>query len=123
MNFITVVSLGEQAGNAVARLPDGSAIVTGVPLAKLPRNDLTIGVRPEHLVVAKNNGAIHGVAETVERLGDRTLVYTRLTDGSGLIATDPGMSNVRAGDAIGIDADSTGACFFDKEGTAYHGVQ
>ena len=122
MNFIAVASLGEQAGKTVARLPDGSSIVTTVPLAELPRNDLTIGIRPEHLVVARN-GAIHGVAETIERLGDRTLVYARLPDGSGLIATDPGMSNVRAGDAISIDADSTGACFFDKEGTAYHGVQ
>jgi multiple sugar transport system ATP-binding protein len=120
MNFVNVKSVADQGGKALATLMDGSIVATGVPIAAIPRGDLTLGIRPEHVTIAQGGGGLPGAVETTERLGDRTLVHTRLRDGSLLVATDPGMSPLRPGDETRIAANGAAACLFDKGGSAYH---
>jgi multiple sugar transport system ATP-binding protein len=59
-------------------------------------------------------------ASVVERLGERTLVYCTLRDGTELIAQDRGRSDVRPGDAVGLDFDATALHLFDEKGRVYH---
>ncbi|NHB76472.1 ABC transporter ATP-binding protein [Rhodobacter calidifons] len=114
MNFLPV-TLDAGDGRPVARLGDGST----VPLPALPpaAGPWELGIRPEALTVAEN-GPLRGTATVVERLGDRTLVYARLGDGSQVIAQDRGKSAVRAGDAIGLAVDPAALHLFDAEGRA-----
>lgn len=90
-----------------------------MPLPALPQGQgpWELGIRPEALTVAAE-GPLRGTATVVERLGDRTLVYARLSDGSQVIAQDHGKSAVRAGNAIALAVDPGALHLFDAEGRA-----
>jgi multiple sugar transport system ATP-binding protein len=95
-------------------------VATGVSTANLPTNDLTLGIRAEAARITHGDGAIKGVADVVERLGERTLVYTRLPDNTILVAEDAGISQIQPGDAVSIMIDGNAAILFDASGKAYH---
>jgi multiple sugar transport system ATP-binding protein len=63
-------------------------------------------------------GLTKAVATVVERLGDRTLVYAKLADGTQVIAQDGGKSQVKAGDSIGLSFDTNELHLFDGQGRA-----
>jgi multiple sugar transport system ATP-binding protein len=66
------------------------------------------------------SGAIDATVELVERLGERSLVYARLGDGSAITAQDDGNSRVQIGDRIGLVIDGSAVHLFDADGAAYH---
>jgi multiple sugar transport system ATP-binding protein len=107
---------------ARVRLGDGSEVETRVPRATLPADGaLELGLRPEGVTVASGDTATTAAkVELVERLGERTLIYARLTDGLPITAEDEGYSRVRVGDTIGLRIDGGGAHLFDAAGTGYH---
>ena len=78
--------------------PSHAACRSSVDRASLPPgSDLELGVRPENVIVTKEApGSIEAVADLVERLGERTLVYARLSDGTLITAHDGGNSKVQA---------------------------
>ena len=55
-----------------------------------------------------------------ERLGDRTLVYARLSDGQDITAEGAGNSQVRLGDRICLRIDGGSAHLFDADGNGHH---
>ena len=67
-------------------------------------------------------GDIGGQVETVERLGDRSLVHVRLKDGSKIIGTDPGMTTITTGAPIAFTVDATKVSIFDEKDAAHHSV-
>ncbi|MEG3155062.1 ABC transporter ATP-binding protein [Sphingomonas sp. RB1R13] len=108
-------------GPAMVKLGDGSVIATRVPREKLPDGALEIGLRPESVqVAAPGQGNLHATIELVERLGERTLVYCRLSDGTPVTAEDEGMSNLSIGDKIDLKIDGARAHLFGSDGTAFH---
>lgn len=112
MNLLPVTLTG-QGDRAAARLGDGSVI----PLPAAPKGDgpWELGIRPEALTVS-TGGTTTATATVVERLGDRTLVYAKLSDGLLVIAQDSGKSQVKAGDRIGLDFDTAELHLFDGQG-------
>jgi multiple sugar transport system ATP-binding protein len=72
------------------------------------------------LRVTTKGGDIKGQVKVVERLGDRTLVYARMTDGSLLTAQDEGNSSVQPNQTVGLAFDMAQSHFFDASGKAYH---
>jgi multiple sugar transport system ATP-binding protein len=120
MSLLPATLAGEAGSHARVRLGDGSEVATRVPTAGLSR-DLRIGVRPEAVsVVAPGNGAVDAAVELVERLGDRTLIYARLSDGAEVTAQAEGTSAARIGDRVGLAIDGAGAHLFDAEGMGHH---
>jgi multiple sugar transport system ATP-binding protein len=121
INLLPVVLEAGNSGNARARLGDGTALDTRIPFASFPQGAMTLGLRAETVcVTAGEDAATHGVAEVVERLGERTLVHTLLSDGSRLVAEDAGVSAVRAGDRVGLTIDAAAAHLFDAGGLGHH---
>jgi multiple sugar transport system ATP-binding protein len=59
-------------------------------------------------------------AVLVERLGERTLVYARLSDGLEVTAQDEGGSRVRMGDRIGLSVEGGAAHLFGPDGAGHH---
>ncbi len=90
-----------------------------VPLPFAPRGEgpWELGIRPEALTVS-SGGTTKATATVVERLGDRTLVYAKLSDGLLVIAQDNGKSEVKAGDVIGLAFDTAELHLFDAQGRA-----
>lgn len=121
---ILPVSLDPAHGEtAVVRFADGTKVSTLVARDGLRDNqDVELGLRPESVAIAPpGSGTLDGVAIIVERLGDRTLVYAQLADGSEITAVDRGDSKVRMGDCVGLLIDGSGAHLFTPDGTGHHG--
>jgi len=117
MNFLPVASVTDEAGTAVVGLPDGSLVNTGVALSALPGGQgLTLGVRAEDIVAGAGTPA---KVDVVERLGERTLIYAVLQDGSTIVYDEPGDARVRIGDEVRIAIDGGHAHLFDQAGRAY----
>lgn len=114
MNIMPVTLTG-QGDRAAARLGDGAV----VPLSVAPQGEgpWELGIRPEALTVVAE-GLTKAVATVVERLGDRTLVYAKLADGTQVIAQDGGKSQVKAGESIGLSFDTKELHLFDGQGRA-----
>lgn len=112
MNFLPVTLTG-QGDRAAARLGDGSV----VPLPSVPVGDgpWELGIRPEALTVVPQ-GLTTATVTVVERLGDRTLAYARMSDGTQVIAQDSGKSAVKAGDSVGLNFDTSELHLFDGQG-------
>ncbi len=114
MNILPVTLTG-QGDRVVAILGDGAV----VPLPAAPKGEgpWELGIRPESLTVTAQ-GLTKATATVVERLGDRTLVYAKLSDGTQVIAQDAGKSAVKAGDVVGLGFDTGELHLFDGQGRA-----
>jgi len=117
------VQVVASSGKAIARLPDGATICTGVSVAGLPAaSSMTLGIRAEAVRIGDPAaGGLRGTARVVERLGDRTLVHVALAEGTLLTAEDHGDSPVQTGQQVGLRVDGNAAHLFAADGTAYHG--
>ena len=84
MNVVPVTRAADAGGFAAVTLGDGTTITTRVAAAQLPNDGaLRLGLRAEAVgIVASGEGDTQGAVEFVERLGDRTLVYLKLSDGA-----------------------------------------
>ena len=118
MTIAPAERIADEADIAVLKLGDGTVMKTRVPAAALPAGELRIGIRPEAVRVTRTGSKAK--VELVERLGERTLVYARLTDGQPIIAEDAGDSRVKIGDEVALKIDGAAAHVFDADGTAYN---
>jgi len=125
MTVAPVQLLPDGGGFASVRLGDGARVDTRVPRDGLDADGpLQIGLRPESVSVTEAGaGTTDAQVELVERLGDRTLVYARLSDGLPVTAEDAGLSRVRAGDAVGLRIDGAAAHLFGPDGRGRHAVE
>jgi multiple sugar transport system ATP-binding protein len=124
MNFIPVeVVLPTGGAFARVRLSDGSTLDTRIESKTLPPSaNLRLGIRAESSRVCPiGEGTTRAIAKFVERLGERTLVYTQLEHGPTLVTEDIGMSRVSIGDAVGVRFDASAAHLFD-DARGYHAV-
>ena len=109
-------------GFACVRLKDGSLVSTRVPKESLGKDQaVELGLRPEHVsVVAPGSGAVDAQVVLVERLGDRSFVYTRLADGGEIVAHDSGACALRLGETVGLSIDGAAAHLFTSDGVGRH---
>jgi multiple sugar transport system ATP-binding protein len=121
MNLAPVALVDAPGPFATVRLGDGSEVETRVLLEGLPREGLQLGLRPESVRVASGAAAqTMGKVELVERLGERTLIYARLSDGQAITAEDEGYSRTKMGDSVGLRIDGSAAHLFGPEGEGHH---
>ncbi|WP_174803584.1 ABC transporter ATP-binding protein [Martelella limonii] len=118
MNFLKADITGSE--RLEARLSDGATI--DVAIENVAPGAYELGIRPESVAVATEGqqATTTATVSVVERLGERTLLYCALEDGSELIATDSGRSDIRPGDKVGLVFDTTALHLFDEAGRAYH---
>jgi multiple sugar transport system ATP-binding protein len=121
MNFLKVEPAAPQDGMMTVRLNDGTLVATDIPASDFGSSiPVELGVRAEH---AAPGSGVSTVVDVVERLGDRTLVYTRLRDGSGVVYEDEGDSRVRVGDTVELGFRRSFIHLFDVHGKAHHAVR
>ncbi|MCX9147933.1 ABC transporter ATP-binding protein [Erythrobacter sp. WG] len=104
-------------------LPCGADLPTAIPAAAGLEEGapVTLGLRAEHVTLAPPaTPGLPARIDLVERLGDRTYLYARLSDGSEIIAHAPGFSAVRPGEAVTLAVDAAAAHVFTADGTAHH---
>ncbi|KQY23901.1 ABC transporter ATP-binding protein [Rhizobium sp. Root482] len=118
MNFLKA----EVAGGGKTTVRFGGATTLDIEVAHPGPGAYELGIRPEavHILPKGEDGVATATAGVVERLGERTLVYCTLENGTELIAQDDGRSVVQTGDILTLRFDTSAVHLFDAEGRAYH---
>ncbi|MDO1585261.1 ABC transporter ATP-binding protein [Rhizobium oryzicola] len=119
MNFIpvTCTSVGPEG---VTVSYDGQTIVLPVePRADMAGKSLTLGIRPEHLLLGESDLTIHVEPAVIERLGVNTVAYANLPDGEPYCALLSGSAPVRVEQRIATGIRAADCHLFDAEGIAF----
>lgn len=124
MNFLKVrVTAADDSGVTVA-LPGDKTLKVPVSADGVePGNELTLGVRPEHLGV---RDGVDGPADVrlsaevlvVEHLGGEILVHSQLTDKTELELKSVGHDEVARGDRLDVAVRASLCHLFDADGDA-----
>jgi sn-glycerol 3-phosphate transport system ATP-binding protein len=107
MNFIP----GKRSGDAVD-VGDGLAIPLPPALREEAKGDVTVGIRPEHLVAGGQGPVFRFKVETVEALGADSLVHGLFGAGT-VVARVDGHATPAAGEALAFAAMPARIYFFD----------
>jgi multiple sugar transport system ATP-binding protein len=84
-----------------------------------PGAEVTLGIRPEHMVVAPDAPVrFEGLVDAVERLGEASLVHMHLEDGTIVVVRVPGDTRVEPGERVPAGAPPSAVHLFDSEGRA-----
>ncbi|GLQ55099.1 ABC transporter ATP-binding protein [Devosia nitrariae] len=119
MNFVPVNQTSENGGWLQATLKDGARLDTRIATSAGHASPVELGFRPDEVAVDPD-GALKIEVEVVERLGDRTLVYAHLSDGTPIIYQDHSDSQVQRGDRVGLRPHLHKLIGFDGSGKALH---
>ncbi|OYU40175.1 MAG: sugar ABC transporter ATP-binding protein [Pseudorhodobacter sp. PARRP1] len=125
---IVVLNAGrvEQVGRPMALYNDpdnafvagfiGSPKMNFLKAAALGEAGETVGVRPEHLAISRDAGAIAGRISHVEKLGSETLIYVRAEPHGLLTVRQFGEQDFAVDEAVYLTTDAARAFRFDANG-------
>ncbi len=118
MNIIAGKVTDVAGGALGVQLASGAALKLPGRYAKAaPGDQVSVGVRPEHLSQA-SGGPLAGVVDVVERLGPETLVNVSLAGGGTLTSSLSGDSPVKVGESIAFKPELEHVHLFDAAGEA-----
>ncbi len=128
-NLFVAGFIGSPAMNffpaTVERVEGSTAYAKGASIAPLTLqagalkagDELTIGVRPEHLTVGGAGGfAAAGVVELVERLGEASFAHVRRADDKLMVAEMRGRDTPSPGDSVTLGAPAEDIHAYDAAG-------
>ncbi len=121
MNFIPSQVLEADASSALVRLPTGELIRCSVDASAAQiGQDVTLGLRPEHLRAEATDNAMKVQVTFVESLGSSTQAYCALPGVEEAITCAlPGQSRIRDGQALSLGVDPVNCYLFDASGRAF----
>jgi multiple sugar transport system ATP-binding protein len=121
MNFLPVTTWEPNATGLTVSTSGLGRLETGFSVAAGTSHEgATIGIRAEDISVLPDGGSgVPLTAEVIERLGDRSLVYGVLDDGSKLVVEADGRSLIKAGDRLVVAADPHAFHLFGADGRAF----
>ncbi|MEM1399103.1 MAG: sn-glycerol-3-phosphate ABC transporter ATP-binding protein UgpC [Pseudomonadota bacterium] len=119
MNFIKTKVNEVADGNATVDLPGGGSITVPIRGGAAVGQQVTLGVRPEHLAPPdESNGSIKARVFVVERLGGETYAYVKMPNDEFMTVHTDGESPVREGEEVDIGLISGTCHLFDENGLA-----
>jgi multiple sugar transport system ATP-binding protein len=114
--------IGRQEDGVEVRLSDGtSLLLPHDPGGARDGERLTLGVRPEHLVIGEADGlrpSIEVAVNLTEPLGGESFVYGTLRPGEPLTIKQPGQIFIRSGATIAARIEPDLCHLFDRQGRA-----
>ncbi len=123
MNFIQTTVDSVAPGSVTMSLPGG-----GRAVAKVESNDIqagqkvTLGIRPEHIVLQPSDAQVTGTIDVVEQLGEAYLLHVRLADKSLVTAKLSGDTPQQEGEQVTLGFDGTLCHLFDEHGKAFRRI-
>ncbi len=119
MNFIPGRVEASRSGMAIISITGGE-IALSAPSSELTEGEtVTIGIRPEHMIETGDGALrVEGDVEAVEHLGEASLVYLRLGDGTALIVRAPDDTIAEPGARYSVSAPDRLLHLFRADGSA-----
>jgi alpha-glucoside transport system ATP-binding protein len=119
MNFLPARLVFEGGKASIERMGKAVAAARFASDGREGAQDGTLGVRPEHLTLTTVDDAlISGTVDLVEHLGEVTIAYLRLEDGTPLTAKFERTRSLEKGEVLHLTADAGDLHAFDATGTA-----
>ena len=122
MNFISAQAVTASSQQVSVRLPDGALVDCAVDGSGVqPGQPLTLGLRPEHLIVGGAANRLEAKVTFVESLGGTTFAYAQfpgVKDDEALTVELDGSLRLKAGDPLSLSIPSGRTYLFDAEGRA-----
>jgi multiple sugar transport system ATP-binding protein len=81
-----------------------------------PDADCIVGIRPEHIALSDDSGAIVGTVFATEMLGSETIVFAHLESGESVTVSIRGIRSLREGEIARFLVDRRFVHIFDEEG-------
>lgn len=128
MNFLPAKLVSADPTRARVALRDGTAVTVAVDATRgAPDSEVTVGIRPEHMVHVTDPGAapaeqnrVRGEVVLVENIGESALVYVRLPETENLVlCRSEGTSFVKEGEVIELGIAASASHLFDAEGKSF----
>jgi len=120
MNFIAAKVEATHSGLVILSVVDGNEVALPSPTLPLTLQEtVTLGIRPEHMTEGCD-GALkfEGEVEAAEHLGEATLVYLRLANGTRLIVRAPDDTEAAPGARFKASAPDRSIHLFATDGSA-----
>lgn len=117
MNVLKAKAKAATSKGMVISIDDGNSEIlaaadgTGTP----PGSAVTIGVRPEHLILS-DDGTMTGSVVATEMLGSETIVFVHLNSGETVTASIRGIRGLSPGMPVRLSVDSRYIHVFDERG-------
>ena len=119
MNFLKTTASPAADGKISVALPGGGSILLASGDKVGVNEPVTLGVRPEHLVIDEPADAtVEGKVEIAEYLGSETMFYLNLADGSALSVKADGLMSAKPGASLKIGIKAAACHLFDAAGAA-----
>ncbi len=91
MNFLPVTVAAVNDFGVTVKLPDHASVTIPVKPGNISIGDTaTLGIRPEHLRLDRNNATLDGEVLVMERLGGETYLYVRIAGGDTIVVQTHG---------------------------------
>jgi multiple sugar transport system ATP-binding protein len=128
MNFLPATLVAAEPTLARVALGDGTELRVAVDATRAePASEVTLGIRPEHLVYVTDPaaapaelGRVRGEVALVENLGESALVYVRLPGTDNLtLCRSEGTSLVKEGEVAELGILPRMAHLFDAKGKSF----
>ncbi|TFW21758.1 sn-glycerol-3-phosphate ABC transporter ATP-binding protein UgpC [Massilia arenosa] len=125
MNFLDVTLLGADERAATVRLPNGAEAQVAADVSRAAVGaSLTLGARPEHVIIlrhAADGEGVPAVVSLVEYLGDVMLVYAQVEGAREMVAVkcDADAAPPAAGDTVTLAFQPMRAYLFDSDGRVF----
>jgi multiple sugar transport system ATP-binding protein len=102
MNFLKGTVAATSGTSATVALDAGPRLEVDTLRPPVNGAEVTLGVRPEDLLVSDGPGSFPGEVQIAEQMGGETYVYAALADGTTLTVEIKGQAAVRAGDRLSL---------------------
>ena len=121
MNFLPGKLAGIENGIAAVALPDGTVVRAAVDAASAKTGDaVTLGIRPEHVVLGGGDNTVQAEVAYVEHLGESSFIYTQVKGvDTNVIVRQEGDTNARMGDRLTLVMAPQYCHLFNEKGRAF----
>jgi multiple sugar transport system ATP-binding protein len=120
MNFLDAKITGRDPVGLRVALPGGESLSVVADAAKGSAGDtVTIGIRPEHVVLADSGLSV--TVGLIEQLGGNTVLYGTLSAQQPVVVQVVGQSAVRRGDTVQVQFPPAACHPFDAQGLSLAG--
>jgi multiple sugar transport system ATP-binding protein len=120
MNFLRAQTTSRKGTELMLRVGEAGQVgITAKADSPIPDGELTLGLRPEHLVLCKPDEGLRGKVDLIEELGDSTVIYSELAGTSQIVAAKlqgHQRNGLKAGDPVGVKPLPGTSNLFDGNG-------
>ena len=121
MNFLPGKLASIENGIAAVTLPDGTTVRAAVEAsAAKPGDTVTLGIRPEHVLLGGGDNSVQAEVAYVEHLGESSFIYTQVPGVTPhVIVRQEGDTYAKMGDHLTLVMGPQHCHLFDEKGRAF----